>query len=54
MPLTAVQVTAFFEDAAQMGISNATVVQLQDEDIDNIDNLVDFDKDTIEQVAANL
>ena len=54
MPLTAAQVTAFFEGAAQMGIPNATVVQLQEEGIDNVDNLADFDKDTIEQIAANL
>jgi hypothetical protein len=54
MPLTAAQQTAFFEEAAQMGIPNATVVQLQQEGIDNVDDLVDFDKDTIEQIAANL
>jgi predicted RecB family nuclease len=54
MPLTAAQVTAFFTDAAQMGIPNATVVQLQEEGINSIDDLVDFDKDTIEQIAANL
>jgi hypothetical protein len=52
--LTAAQTTAFFEDAAQMGIPNATVVQLQEEGIDTVDDLVDFDKSTIEQIAANL
>ena len=54
MPLTAAQQTAFFEDAAQMGIPNATAVQLQQEGINNVDDLVDFDKGTIEQIAANL
>jgi hypothetical protein len=54
MPLTAAQVTAFFEDGAQMGLRNATVIQLQEEGINNVDDLVDFDKDTIEQIAANL
>ncbi len=54
MPLTAAQTTLFFEDAAQMGIPNATVVQLQTEGIDTVDDLADFDKDTIEQIAANL
>jgi hypothetical protein len=54
MPLTAAQQTAFFEDAAQMGIPNATAVQLQEEGINNVDDLVDFDRDTIEQIAANL
>jgi hypothetical protein len=42
MPMTAAQVTAlFFEHVAQMGIPNATVVQLQGEGVSNIDNLVD-------------
>jgi hypothetical protein len=54
MPLTAAPTTAFFEDAAQMGILNATVLQLQAKGIDAIDDLVDFDKDTIKQIAANL
>ena len=54
MPLTAAQTTAFFENTDQMGIPNETVVQIQQEGIDNIDNLVDFDKDTIEQITANL
>ncbi len=54
MPLTAAQTTAFFEEAAQMGIPNATVVQLQVEGIVSVDDLADFDKDTIAQIAANL
>jgi predicted DNA-binding WGR domain protein len=54
MPLTAAQTTAFFENAAQMGIPHATVIQLQDEGISTVDDLADFDKDTIEQIAANL
>jgi hypothetical protein len=54
MPLTAAQTTAFFQDAAQMGIPNETVVQLQAEGIDTVDDLAEFDKDTIEQIAANL
>jgi hypothetical protein len=54
MPLTAAQTTAFFEDAGQMGLPNATVVQLQEEGIDTVDDLVDFEKDSIEQIAANL
>jgi hypothetical protein len=33
MPLTAAQTTALFQDVAQMGIPNATVVQLQVEGI---------------------
>ena len=54
MPLTAAQTTAFFEQDAQMGIPNETVVQLQQEGITMVDDLVDFDKDTIEQISANL
>jgi hypothetical protein len=54
MPLSVAQTTAFFEAAAQMGIPNVTVFQLQEEGITAINNLSDFDKDTIEQIAANL
>jgi predicted RecB family nuclease len=54
MPLTAAQTTAFFEQDAQMGISNETVVQLQQEGITTVDNLVNLDKETMEQIAANL
>ena len=54
MPLPAAQTMAFFEQDTQMGIPNATVVQLQQEGIMTNDNLADFDKDTMEQIAANL
>ena len=37
-----------------MGIPNATVIQIRQEGVDNVDDLVDFDKDTIEQIVANL
>jgi hypothetical protein len=45
---------AFFEDAAQMGIPNSTVVQLQTEGLDGVEDLVDFDRETIERIASNL
>ena len=54
MPLTAAQTTAFFEQDTQMGIPHATVVQLQQEGITIADDLIDFDKDIIGQIAANL
>jgi predicted RecB family nuclease len=54
MPLTAAQTTAFFEHDVQMGIPNETVIQLQQEGITTVDDLVDFDKDTMEQIAYNL
>jgi uncharacterized protein (DUF433 family) len=54
MPLTAAQTMVFFEQDVQLGIPNETVVQLQQEGITAVDNLADFDKDTREQMAANL
>ena len=54
MVLTAAQTTAFFEDVAQMGIPNNTVVQLQAEGITTVDDLDDFDKDSLQQLADNL
>jgi hypothetical protein len=37
-----------------MSIPNATVIQLQNEGIESVDDLIDFDKDTLQQVADNL
>jgi hypothetical protein len=54
MVLTVAQRNAFFEQATQMGIPQATVIQLQAEGVNNVEDLIDFDKDTIEQVAASL
>jgi hypothetical protein len=54
MVLTAAQTTAFFEADDQMGIPHITVIQLQNEGISIVDDLVDFDKDTLQQVADNL
>ena len=54
MVLTAGQTTAFFEQAAQMGMPRPTVIQLRDEGISTADDLIDFDKVTLQQVADNL
>ena len=54
MVLTVAQTTAFFSDNAQMGIPAATVTQMADEGIRSVDDLLDFDKDTIDQMANNL
>ena len=54
MVLTQAQTQAFFENAAQMGIPHNTVVQLQTEGISAVDDLEDFDKDSLQQVADNL
>jgi hypothetical protein len=54
MVLTAAQTAAFFQDDAQMGIPNPTVVQMQAEGITNVQDLADFDKESIQQLADNL
>ena len=47
------QTKAFFENPDQMGIPHVTVVQLQ-QGITTIQDLADFDKDTLQQLADNL
>ena len=37
-----------------MGIPNATVIQMQLEGIASVDDLTDFDKDSLHQLADNL
>ena len=54
MVVTAAQTTAFFENPDQMGIPHAMVIQLQVEGITGIQDLADFDKDTLQQLADNL
>lgn len=54
MVLTAAQTTAFFEHNDQMGIPNATVVQMQAEGITSVADLAGFDKETLQQLADNL
>ena len=46
MLLTAAWRTAFFKDADQMSIPTRTVVQLQAEGLDGVEDLADFDKET--------
>jgi hypothetical protein len=54
MVLTVAQTTLFFEDAAQMAIPNGTRLELINEGINTVDDLSEFDKDTIGQIAYNL
>ena len=54
MPITANQITLFFEEPAQMALPHSTRLQLAQEGITTVKDLVDFDKDTIEQVSNNL
>ena len=54
MVFTATPRTGFFKNNDQRGIPHATVMQLQNEGIMSPDDLVDFDKDMIKQIAENL
>ena len=54
MVLTAGQSLAFFTGAGSMAIPVATYQQLANEGIVTPDDLLDFDKDSIEQIAKNL
>ena len=54
MRLTTAHTTAFYEQPTQMGIPHATLIQLQEEGIDSVNNLGGFDKDTFDQIVANL
>ena len=54
MVFTAAQTTAFFKDATQMTIPHNTVFQLVTKGINTVDDLADFDKENLQQVATNL
>ena len=54
MVLTNTQTTAFFKDNDQMAIPHNTVVHLMNEGILTVDDLEEFQKTDIEQIAANL
>ena len=54
MVFTVAQTATFFEHAEQMGIPHATMTQLQSEGITLVADLVDFDKDPLQQLAGNL
>ena len=54
MVLTNAQTSAFFQNATQMAIPVATVLQLQQEGIISVDDLAEFDKTSISQIADNL
>ena len=54
MVQTTAQTTAFFENADQMGVQHAMVVQLALEGIQTVDDLADFDKEALQQLADNL
>ena len=54
MVFTNTQKTAFFENASQMALPHATVVQLANEGISEPSDLSEFDKSSISLVADNL
>jgi hypothetical protein len=54
MVLTNAQVTAFFQDADQMAIPARTRVQLATEGITHPDDLFEFKKDGLKQIAENM
>ena len=54
MVLTAAQTTAFLESPDQMGIPHATMAQMQQEGIQSVADLADFEKDSLQQLADNL
>jgi hypothetical protein len=54
MVLTLAQTTALFTDQDQMGIPAATYAAMAGEGIVSVDDLADFDKDSVKQMADNL
>ena len=54
MVLTIAQNTAFFTDAGQMGLNDATFALLNTKGINVVADLDKFDKDDLEQIAKNI
>ena len=54
MPITVAQTKLFFEANNQMAILQPTLAQLQNDGITMVDDLAEFDKETLQQIADNL
>ena len=54
MVLSAAQMTMFFEDLSHTGNPHLAVIQLKQEYIIIVEDISDFNKTTIEQLATNL
>ena len=54
MVLSAAETTAFFQDATDMAIPNATRVAMQQEGITAVEDLADFTDDDLKLIADNL
>ena len=53
MPLTAAQTTTFFEDMNGLAISAETCAQLQEEGIEIVTDLMEFDAASIKEMVSN-
>ena len=54
MPLTNAQTTSFFKNATQMAIPRPTVQQMVNEGISSVDDLAEFTKENIDNLATSL
>jgi len=54
MVLTQGQIIDLFENADKMGILERRRIQLEEEGIDLPDNLMEFDKDSLDLISGNL
>ena len=54
MVFTAAQTTAFFTDPSQMALPRATRDAIGEEGLNDIDDLVEFDSDSMKQITDNL
>jgi hypothetical protein len=54
MPITVAQNMAFFQEGDQMALTPETFLRLVHERIQTIADLLDFDEESLKQVASNL
>ena len=54
MVFTAAQTNAFFTDPSQMALPRATRAAIGEEGLNDIDDLVEFDSDSMKQITDNL
>ena len=54
MVFTVAQTTAFFTDADQLAITAETRIQLATEGLANVEDLAEFDDESLKQITDNL
>ena len=54
MPFTNAQTQAFFQDNDQMAIDEDTMEAINEQGLDSVSDLADFDKDDIERISSGL